>query len=277
LLLPGRLVYLIPLIALTLAALVVAIVRRSNTSRASALMMIAWIVGTYVTVALPGTFFPHYYQLWIPPLCVGGGCGAVALARALGRPRLQSLIGSAATIVIALFVLPQYADDAKEWSIEKYGVWFVEVREVGQLAEKLVPQGQTFFEIGTDPGLYYYAHRRPSSGILWAHRALIGPYRHTWAQKAINDLNASRPDLVIMDRIVLPPKKHPYTTWLRENNFVPFDNPEIDAMYSRDHARPEDRRFVFMIRKGSAMWDRAQQMSMKPSTRPLELPSAPAK
>ncbi len=266
-LMPERTTYAVPLFALAFAAIVTSMVTGA-ASRALGYLMIAWIVGTYLTIALPGTFFPHYYQLYLPPLAIGAAWGTLVVAQWLHHPQLHRLVGIATTLFVALLVVPEYGDSADQWSIVKYHNAFVLVRQVAALVEPLVPADETFFEIGTDPGLYYYAHRKPSSGIFWAHRTLIGPYRGVWSKKVIEDLDATQPNLIVLDLKCKPPKSHPFTKWMHDHRFIAVDHPGLAALY--ENLPPADRRFVFLVREGSVVWERARSMSIMPATKTIE-------
>lgn len=55
--------------------------------RLDAGMLAVWALGTFVAVAMPGRFFPHYYQLWLPLAAIAAAWGLAGLApRAAGEP-----------------------------------------------------------------------------------------------------------------------------------------------------------------------------------------------
>ena len=57
------------------------------------LLFAAWLLGTHLAVASPGMSFPHYFQLWLPPLAIGAGCGVVAMPRrTAGMTRIAACI-----------------------------------------------------------------------------------------------------------------------------------------------------------------------------------------
>jgi hypothetical protein len=276
---PHELIYMAPLLALALAAVVWAIYVRSV--RARGLILLAWLVGTYLTVSLPGTYYPHYFQLWLAPICVGAGWATIVVAGWLGRPGAHRLVGAAAAVFALMFVLPEYAGDGDAWSIKKYGNGFIHVRAFGKIAGEVVPPGETFFEIGTDPGLFYYAHRLPSSGIFWAHRTLVGPFRKEWTAKVMADLNATKPNLIVLDTLCPPPPHHPFLKFLRENNFIIVENHPM-LRDEQESMKGRRQQFIFVVRKDSTVWEnlraaalRAKGASTFPTTSPASAPSSP--
>ncbi len=76
-----------------------------------------WAIGTAVVIALPGRFFPHYYQLWLPPVCVAGGLSAATLC---GRTRWRPATGRIAVAGVLLAMtarqLPPYAWTPDQWA-----------------------------------------------------------------------------------------------------------------------------------------------------------------
>jgi hypothetical protein len=69
------------------------------------LLLLAFGIGTQLAVVLPGRFFAHYYQLWLPPLAIGAGWTLAAFAGTKWIRRwVPSAVGAAA---IALMVVRQ--------------------------------------------------------------------------------------------------------------------------------------------------------------------------
>src|SRR5207245_3740551 len=93
---------MLPLVTLAALGIVLPLLR---PSRAAALTG-AYALATFLAVTLSGRFHPHYYQLWLPLLCIGG---AVALAP-LDRPEAgqgRALSVPAALVTAALLALFQ--------------------------------------------------------------------------------------------------------------------------------------------------------------------------
>ena len=72
-------------------------------------------------VALPGSFFAHYYQCWIPPVCVAGGWAAARLwGPARGLTAVRPLAVVAALVALGALEFPPYLWSPDEWSARKY-------------------------------------------------------------------------------------------------------------------------------------------------------------
>ena len=97
LLIPGFLLFTVPLLILLLLGIFPSI--KKNMSR-SWFLWIALAAGTFLTVASPGRFYPHYYQLWLPPLCVGSGWGmATFITKTAKSLSLRYCLGAAVVFI----------------------------------------------------------------------------------------------------------------------------------------------------------------------------------
>ena len=106
------------------------------------------------------------------------------------------------------------------WSIAKYGQLFVDARDLGLELKSVVRPDETFYLWGVDPGVYYYADRRPASGIMWVHRLVYGPFQERWSTHVLNDLERTRPVLFIAQLPMEGKQDHPILVWASEH-YVP--------------------------------------------------------
>jgi hypothetical protein len=175
-----------------------------STDRAIAGIMLAWMIGILVAVALPGNFFPHYYQLWLPWLAFALALLIDWTTRHVGRPRLSSV---AATLVVVavwsvVWLLPQYRLSAVEWSVRKYGDQFVDAQALGyELRTELKPT-QRLFVFGMFPGIYEKAGREPFTGVLTLWLALPsmgGSLSNALGKRVLGELQQTPPDLIVFD------------------------------------------------------------------------------
>jgi 4-amino-4-deoxy-L-arabinose transferase-like glycosyltransferase len=163
-------------------------------------LWLAWAAGTAITFALPGKFFGHYYQLWIPVWCVAGGWATVTLLRET-RPGYRVLNrGLVAAAIGCLLGLQgtQYLSPADEWTHRKYPVDdFLQERKMGLQLQVLLPPGHSFYNLGEDTPLYFYSNRSPASGLLYLGPLETGDERSQYRQRLLNDLIQSNPDLIV--------------------------------------------------------------------------------
>jgi hypothetical protein len=130
--------------------------------------MAGWLLGAYAAVLLPGKYFPHYYQLLIPPLVIGT---TLLLDRALrqGRRPLALALISAALLFSCARTVGALAQPSWAWSEMKYPqAGFAESRALGLALKKALPQGQTLYYLGDNATCFLYAGARAANGVYYA-------------------------------------------------------------------------------------------------------------
>lgn len=166
------------------------------------LLLVAWLVGTHVAVAAPGHFWPHYEQLWLPPLAVGAGWGLARLGRLVGRAGRGAALapGLAAMVVLLAIESPLITQNAEGYSSSKYGDVFLNVRELGRNLDRLLEPGESFYEWGPEPGLYFYSGKRPLTGVLWDDPLFDSVMSERLSVRTMEELARSCPELVVAYR-----------------------------------------------------------------------------
>ena len=230
-----------------LAAIGFAWLMRSGRWRCGVLWL-AYTGGTVVSVALPGRFWPHYYQLWLPVLAIGAGIGVHALAQ-LSAPIRARTLGVAALAGVLAFELPYYGQSAAGWSRAKYGDVFVDAKRVAAEIDTVLAPGETFYEWGDETGFYYYTRRRPPSGIFYVYPVIVAaPLRPVLEERVLRDLEKTRPELLVVNTTYLYPGMQllPLGAWLGAN-------------YSRWDDAPTRGYFQFFVRNGGALDGRVRR------------------
>ncbi len=212
-------------------------------------LLLAYAAGTVVSVALPGKFWPHYYQLWLPVFAIGAGIGVHAIEQLMANRRWAHAIGAIAVLIVVGFELPYYGQSAEQWSIEKYGPLFADVKHLAPDIAALVGPDETFFEWGDETGFYYYAQRHPPSGIFYIYLAIVeSPMRASLEAKLIADLERTSPELMIVNTQYLYAqlRTRPIVQWLGMH-YVGWEK------------GPERGPFIMYIRQGGALERRLRQ------------------
>jgi len=204
--------------------------------------LLLWGAGTALAVGLPGKFFPHYFQLWLPVLAVAGGW-AVGLLGRHAPPRVRTLPHLAAAMVVALLVvyqIPLYQLSPDDFSRAKYrDDLFVEERRLARELDTLLRPDETFYEFGAETGLYFESGRRPPSGAFYAYPLLQGPVAANLSARVVRDLERRPPDLFIVVDWALT-MRNPVLDWARERyRWAPGD--------------PQRGPFTLFVRPGSAL------------------------
>ncbi len=218
---PDALAVALSIAALALLGLVIGL---RVCPRRGWLLLLAFGIATYVAVQLPGWFFPHYYQLWLPPLVIGAGWAVELLQRVLPRRFAWSSYALAGLCCVALVMLeiPCYLTPAKSWSVQKYGGILLETEKLADRINDLLPPSATFYEWGNETGFYFMTQREPPSGLIFADPMQDGPLVPRLSAQLLQDLSRNEPELVIAEHQTMARTPgHPMTKWLEEN-YRPF-------------------------------------------------------
>lgn len=212
-------------------------------------LWLTYAIATIAHVALPGHFFPHYYQLWIPVLCMGGAWGVEAVHKRIGRKAVTASVAVllvahvASTELLQWTVPPAVISQIKvRWLYPyelRYGDIFLETRRTARDLDRILANGEEFYQWGLEAGLYYYSKRRPPSRILWSSGAMDGPMAQQFTLELIEDLQRNRPELFVMteDYGRLEEVNHPALVYVREH-YRPYP----------DHPRKHFR--LYMLKNG---------------------------
>ena len=227
---------LIPMATLSLAGVVAGL---GLGARRHWVLLLTFVVATHFAVVLPGRFFPHYYQLWLPPLAIGASWTVALMKQALPASlRALSYVTAAVTCAVLLLLeIPYYRLPAEAWSVKKYGTIFIEADRLAAKLDRLLPAGATLYEWGNEPGFYFNTRREPASGLVFAYPMQAGPLAMKLSARVLKDLHHSMPELIISSNAAFSyTRGHPVVRWLGDNY----------------RPRWRTNSFVVMARKGGA-------------------------
>jgi len=192
------------------------------------MLMIGFSIGVHLAVASTNWWFPHYFQLWLPALCVSLGWSYVLLGDMFGETRLRRLLPG---IVVGVIVLPilvnqllMYRLTPEQWATRKYSPCMADYVQQAEEINKILKPQEAFYHFGREPGLYFVTKRRPPTGVLLYYHLYRGPLAESLSERVVSDLERSKPDmLVVCEDIDIDmswsPRwwKGPVSRWLMQN------------------------------------------------------------
>jgi hypothetical protein len=163
------------------------------------------LFGLCLEVASPGYYYPHYYQLLLPILCI---LPALFFHDALKYANLsKNRYTKPLLLSIILFSLVLLGNHQAaflkmtpfEISKKKYGDLFIKSYKVARLVEGLTSPSQKIYEWGAETGIYYYSKRNSVTGIIYIYPLIWGPKeeRLKKIQKVFYDVSTSKPEVFI--------------------------------------------------------------------------------
>lgn len=182
-------------------------VSRKQYVRLKRPFFILLLIGLCVEVASHGRYFPHYYQLFLPIICILSALffyDIIELAGTLKNKYTKPLLSM--LVLIPLFLLSQQQMvflkmTPYEVSEKKYGKLFTESYEVAQAVKKMTEPYHKIYEWGAETGIYYYSKRSSVTGIIYIYPLIWGPKeeRLKKAQKIYDDILTFKPELFIFN------------------------------------------------------------------------------
>lgn len=216
--------FLNPVAALAFAGIIFTFIH----NRRLGAMLAAFAASTWIAIALPGHFYQHYFQLWLPPLIVGAGWAIGHFAVSVIRPvRLASFVAGAVLIAITIAhqVQPYRAALAKDFS-KFANPPLVAADETAQKINHLLAPGETFFLWGNTPNLYFLTKRKPPAAIIFQQHLSDSPVSEFLKQRVSEDLARTKPELVVAEsgKTAVPEwilkDYEPMQIYLRENTYT---------------------------------------------------------
>ncbi|GEM_PF-383126 len=239
---PSEALFLGPLVIIFVFGTILGIRFAHGYERFLWIQLGAFAIGAWIARTLPGQPHLHYYQLWLPVLCVGAALTLPALDRGRTRPLLVLLL------LLIGYEARYYAYSPREWSRIKYDDHFWQSELLAQDIQRLLQPGETLYEWGNEPGFYYYTGQPLLSGVIWSHHTILGPLHEKMSARLLSDLSRGKPDLLIEDAdtyrtIEASPEGHPVQTWINANyNLFPWGADRgLYRLYSRKGSALEER------------------------------------
>jgi uncharacterized membrane protein (UPF0136 family) len=226
-------------------------------------LLLGYALATQITIGLPGRFYTHYYQLWLPLLTVGAGWSIVLLAHVL-KEEYRSWLPHAFAIIAVVFMMQMeiwaYRMDPEEWSRRAYGGVYAASERLADEVGKILEPEETLYVLGDEPGFYFKTKKRPAVGVFFLQDAVTGPLAKELTNRVLTDLNAKPPDLVIILNSALDMKtedspagplkpNHPIRMWVTQNYCPAIVNPkEFFTICARPGSALEQRDSYRLLR-----------------------------
>jgi hypothetical protein len=185
------------------------------------------ILGSMIAVAAPGKFFPHYYQLLLPPLVVAA---AIGFTKLLDHPGVQRFIAIAGLATLGYLQFQSLLLPPDEWSRRKYGDVFLDEVRLADCLKKYVKPGDSFWQLAPQPGLYLLTETVPASGVIYDNPLRRrSPVRQRLTERVIADLTEHPPTKVLVQSDPSRNVDSRIGMWIQQNYRVVKDGSLVDG------------------------------------------------
>jgi hypothetical protein len=212
-----------------------------------------YAIGAFISIALPGKFYRHYFQIGLPPLVVAAGWTTMLFSRACDRWKTFMPHLAALTVLglIAADQIPYYTNKPEVLLKNTYAELYLVTQKLGKRVPSILNENETMFQWGAESGLYFFSKRRPPASINgWSH--FYRTFGAQFTQQTLDTLKRSPPDLVLMPKYFMKIRPdHPIQNWIFDNYIA------VDRLSAE-----ETKFYLMMARRGSALESRLAVLPM---------------
>lgn len=192
--------------------------------RRQSVLLAAFVAATWIAIALPGRFYVHYFQLWLPPLIVGASwtIGFFANSEKWQLKLISHLSGIVLICVLIINQLPSYKSAMKEDWADFINPPLIAGEETARKINNLLAENETFLLWGNTPNLYFLTRRPPPAVILFEQHLDDSPVFEQLRSRTAADLAHSRPEILVAES-----GKSPVPEWIaRDYELMPISQDE---------------------------------------------------
>ncbi len=192
---------------------------QSKQEKHQALILLAYFVGVWIATALPGKFYAHYYQLFLPTLAIAlGWLGASMSApnNIVGKLIFISLLIFPLSIRIFQSFIP--VDEVPIVKYQEHGQESLETRSMAKWINQNYAKDAVIYHWGAEPGVYFWSQRLAPYGFVYDY-PLFGntELSNKYIQMLITALEKKPPTLIVANTTHLALYQHPVVKWIQEN------------------------------------------------------------
>ncbi len=195
------------------------------TRRMKLLLFLAgWLATSLMGVGASGYFFPHYFQQWLPVLCLAAALGAEGLdgahfwksIPAWGR---RTVLGGLFFVPPVVLIWPFLFSYSPAEAVDKIypGNAFAEMRVLGERIARITGPDDRVFVFGSEPEVLFYAQRVSATRYIFLN-PLYGSYGDALEKQtgAAKEISAHRPAAVLYhpnQLFFVPGSEQYFTRW----------------------------------------------------------------
>ena len=175
--------------------------------RETRVYLLGFLLASFATTC-PGFYFrAHYFIAMLPAIALLSGVGIASLER-LAAKRLGAPAAALASIGLFLAAVLAYAGPERGYlfsmrpddvSRERYGRnLFAEAPAIGRFIQARTAPGDRVAVIGSEPEIYFYAHRRSATGYIYMYPLMEPqPFAARMQDELIREVESAHPRVIV--------------------------------------------------------------------------------
>jgi len=170
-------------------------------------LWMAYCLGAIIAIALPGCFYQHYFQLWLPPAAMGAGWllyKSLAKGRMLGTGLILASLLPILCLRIYQSTIPSDQIPLYKYG-DEHGPEALESKKIGLWIKENIDPNVLVYEWGAEPGVYFWAQRPCPVGLVTNYPLMMGSpnFIARFTNKLLQQLKQLRPPLIVANKQAL--------------------------------------------------------------------------
>ena len=205
------------IMVLAMAALLPGVSRPGGRNRG---ILLAYLAGAWLAMALPGRFYQHYFQIFLPAVSVGAGWLVTLAVRGRRKAVLCTLcLVGVLPLAVALYQSSLPLDRVTVFKYGRnHGAMFRGTKTMAGWIDRLRPVPRVVYQWGGDPGVYFWSKRHCPSRFVYNFPLQGGSHlAGKYTDQVLRELAARPPDLIVANRLEMIRINHPVDEWIARN------------------------------------------------------------
>jgi 4-amino-4-deoxy-L-arabinose transferase-like glycosyltransferase len=192
--------------------------------RSKWIFILGFFLASLIAVSIGFYFRPHYFILLFPSLALLSGIAIVALDRKISGFLPQPIkVGALLLAIIIIYSYPIFAQKKSLFQLTPSELCrkiysrnpFPESLEIAKYFKQNTSINDRIAVIGSEPQIYFYAHRRAATGYLYTYALMEShPYALEMQKEMIQEVETAKPKYLVFVNVP--------TSWLIKSQSNPF-------------------------------------------------------
>ncbi|MBI1272691.1 MAG: hypothetical protein GC131_01210 [Alphaproteobacteria bacterium] len=195
-------IWALPYLPLFTTALAFLIAHKQASTQYNSKILLAYFAGTWLAFALPGKFFPHYYQLFLPPIAIVSGWMGASLLSTKNKAWIAMYFSLMLPMLFTqIYQITIPIEDIPVVKYEETGKEALETKRMAKWINENYRKDALVYHWGAEPGVYFWSQRKSPLGFVFNYPLLSDDKTgQHFSEIVLSELKAHKPDLIVANR-----------------------------------------------------------------------------